>query len=237
MGIDRLISPAFLLHSRLVRVHLPLLCISMVLAANFLVFTVVPSEQVMGAVQRIFYFHVGAAMAAYLAIAVLLVASSFYLTTKKVAWDQLAEAAGSVGFVFCSAVLASGMIWGHSAWNVWWRWEPRLVSFLVLWLILFSYIMLRGFSERDARQRVFAAVLGIIAAVNVPIVIYSVKLLEHTQQLHPQVVAKQGLRDTSYVYTLIFSNVTMLVFCAWLIVLRAGSTMLEHRLQSLSRKA
>ena len=196
----------------------------------YLVFAVVPDEKVMGAVQRVFYFHVGSALAAYLAIAVLFICSVSYLSLRTDVWDAVSRAAASVAFVFCTIVLASGMIWGHSAWNVWWRWEPRLVSFLVLWLILLSYAVLRGFTEQHSRQKNFAAVLGILSAVNVPIVIYSVKLLDHTQQLHPEVVAKQGLRDASYKYTFAAAVLSLLFFSAWLIIVKLGNILLREKI-------
>jgi len=228
MNIDALTNSSFLLRSHWCTRVIPAIALFGILLSNWLVFTVVPNEKVMGAVQRIFYFHVGSAMAAYLMVAVMFVSSVFYLATKKDGWDMLAEAAAVVGLMLCTVVLASGMIWGRSAWNTWWRWEPRLVSFLVLWLILFSYVILRSFSEGHARQKNFAAVLAIIAAVNVPIVIYSVKLLDHSQQLHPEVVAKQGLRDASFVYTLVCANVSMLVLSVWLMLVRTGTLVLER---------
>ena len=216
---------------------LPFLCCALVLLGNFYVFAVVPNERVMGAVQRIFYFHVGAAMGAYLMIAVLFVASICYLNSRSFKWDALGEAAASVGFVFCSIVLASGMIWGHSAWNTWWRWEPRLVSFLVLWLLLFSYTVLRSFTADSSQRRNFAAVLGILAAVNVPIVIFSIKLLDQAQQLHPEVVAQQGLRDESFVVALVICIAAMLAASLWLLKLKFVNSLLIRRAELISRDA
>src|SRR5690606_1916510 len=121
--------------------------------------------------------------------------------TKKHTWDLLAAGSAEIAFVLCSIVLATGMIWGHSAWNTWWRWEPRLVSFLVLWFILFSYVVFRSASSGMHERASYSAVIGILAALNVPIVIFSIKLLDHSEQLHPEVVADQGLGDARYVYT------------------------------------
>ena len=234
MKVEDCVNIDVLIGHRFYRRILPWVCGLLIAVTNFCVFAWVPNEEVMGAVQRIFYFHVGAAMAAYLMIGVLFVASICYLNSRKLEWDLIAEAAASVGLLFCSVVLATGMIWGHSAWNTWWSWEPRIVSFLILWLILLSYVLLRGFSEDQAGQRNFSAVLGIIAAVNVPIVIYSIKLLDKTQQLHPEVVARQGLRDTAYVCTIILGNISMLLFSFWLLVTKAGNLLLARRLRMLA---
>lgn len=195
---------------------------------NYLVFMVVPNEKMMGAVQRIFYFHVGSATASYVSIALLLFGSVFYLATRNKDADLLAHSAAEVGFVLCTIVLASGMIWGHSAWNTWFSWEPRLVSFLLLWLLLLAYNILRVFADPNkvASQ---AAVLGIISAVNVPVVIYSIKLLPNIAQLHPQVVEKQGLKDPLFVTAMFYCMVAMVVLQFLLVLIRWRIARLENK--------
>lgn len=177
-----LFIPAFLVTALLVAV------------CNYLVFLAVPNERVMGPVQRIFYFHVGAAIASYVIAGVVLVASLGYLATRKDSFDCLNEAASEVGLLLCSIVLSSGMIWGHAAWNTWFRWEPRLVSFLVMWLIFIGLVVLRSFGE-PGRTAPHCAVLGILAALSVPLVIFSIHLLPQIAQLHPQVVGNRGLKE------------------------------------------
>lgn len=193
------------------------------------VFMIVPSERVMGAVQRIFYFHVGAAISCYLMIGVLFVGSVTYLVQRKRLWDQLAEAGGAVALLLCTIVLLSGMIWGKSAWNTWWRWEPRLVSFLVLWLILTGYNFLRMLMKEEEKLPSFSAVLGIIAALNVPIVIFSIKLLAPQEQLHPEVVANQGLKDPRFTTALLLGNLSFVLLSLYLLLLRFRQGVLEHR--------
>jgi len=177
---------------------LSFLAIIAVGVANWFVFMVVPNERVMGAVQRVFYFHVASAFACYGAFAAVFFASCVYLASRSVKADQICRAAGEVGFVFCTIVLATGMIWGHSAWNTWFRWEePRLVSFLVLWLIFLSFTILRNFGD-PSKSAAHGAILGILGAVSVPLVIFSIKLLPQSARLHPEVVEHGGLRDPSY---------------------------------------
>ncbi len=230
-----MINLNFLLRDKLCRLILPALAITAIIIAHFVVFAIVPDERVMGPVQRIFYFHVGAAMTVYAMVAVLFFASVFYLGSKRWEWDSLASAAASVGLLFSTIVLATGMIWGHSAWNTWWRWEPRLVSFLVLWLILLSYVLLRDFTAGNDRQRSFMAILGVLAAVNVPIVIFSVKLLDHSEQLHPEVVANQGLRDLRFVYGLIAGNIATILLGVWLAVIKLTNVLLLRECSLLRR--
>ena len=215
--IENYFTPSKLAESRLLDRYLAVACLLAVSGTLFFVFCVVPDERVMGPVQRIFYFHVGAAMATYVASGLLLLGSVLYLSRRHESWDVLGEAAAAVGFAFASIVLATGMIWGHSAWNVWWRWEPRLISFLVLWMMLLGLVLLRKFAAEHPLQRNYCAILGILSAINVPIVVFSVKLLAATEQLHPQVVANQGLKDPSYVYTLIGAIIAVSMLAIWMI--------------------
>jgi len=235
MAIERFLNHRFLTSNVLFRVFLPLIALILVLVAKFYIFVVTPNEKVMGAVQKIFYFHVGSAASAYLMIGILFVASIFYLRTKKHVWDIVAHSAGSVALLFCSMVLASGMIWAHSAWNTWWRWEPRLVSFLVLWMIVCSYVLLRLFTESVPKHRNFAAVIGIIAAVHVPIVVLSIKFVEHSQQLHPEVVAKAGLQDVRFVYALILGITAVCAVSIWLFVCTVINRLLEKELEDQAK--
>ncbi len=228
MDINKVVNREFLTNSALGRWLLPLVAISLVLAANVMVFTQVPNERVMGAVQRIFYFHVGSAMASYVMVAIVFLASVLFLATRSSAWDLLAQASANIALLFCLIVLLTGCIWGHAAWNTWWRWEPRLVSFLILTLLCFSYVILRKFSSSSEQNAVFAAVLGILVAINVPVVIFSIKFVDQLQQLHPQVVAKQGLRDTSYIVGFVISNLAAISLSLWMMWLKLTNLVLAR---------
>ncbi len=188
--------------------------------AHYFIFMVVPNEQVMGAVQRVFYFHVAAALACYAAFFAVFVASISYLTSRNKKHGILSVAAGEVGFVLCTIVLITGMIWGHSAWNTWFRWEePRLVTFLVLWLIFLSFTVLRNFGD-PAKTAVHGSILGIIGAASVPLVYLSIKLLPQSARLHPEVIEHGGLRDPSYWQAFTISLAGMLFLCVLLVWLR-----------------
>ena len=216
---------------------LPLCCLLLLLASNYMVFMVVPSERVMGAAQRIFYFHVASAMSCYLCVAVLFFSSLAYLANGRSFWDQLAEASAGVALLFASIVLCSGMIWGHSAWNVWWRWEPRLVSFLVLWFLLLSYVSFRPLVEDEVKRRRLSSVLGLIIALNVPLVVFSIKLLSASEQLHPEVVADKGLKEASFVYALLLCTLALSAFAVWMMSLRFRQLSLASSILGLERSA
>jgi heme exporter protein C len=188
--------------------------------SHYLVFMVVPNEAVMGAVQRVFYFHVGSALACYGAFGVVFVASLAFLATGSKKADRISAACGEVGFVMCTIVLATGMIWGHSAWNTWFRWEePRLVTFLVLWLIFLSFTVLRNFGE-PTRVASHSSVLGILGAASVPLVYVSIKFLPASARLHPEVIERGGLKDPSYWWAFGLSTVALLCLTGYLSWLR-----------------
>lgn len=196
------------------------------LYALYLVFMVVPNERIMGPVQRIFYFHVGAAVACYCSFGTVLISAIYYLATRSPLAHMLGKASGEVGFIFCSITLVSGMIWGHSAWNTWFRWEPRLVTFLLLWVIFLGFNLLNQFGDEE-RIGVQSAVLGILGAITVPLVVYSIQFLPQSAQLHPQVVGNRGLREASFETALGFGSMAMVLLQFYLVWLRTRIGLLE----------
>jgi heme exporter protein C len=139
---------------------------------------VAPDDAMQGYVFRIIYYHVPSASVAFLFFAISLIGSIGYLAYRRSnqQWAQVADAwalAGAeVGVVFCSVVLTTGPLWGRRAWGIWWTWDARLTTTLVLWLIYVSYLLLRRFAAGPQVQTL-AAVLGIFGALDVPIVYMS----------------------------------------------------------------
>ncbi len=195
-----------------------ILSLLMIVVANYLIFMVVPNERTMGAVQRILYFHVGSAIACYLAFALVFISSVLYLVKKNHFFDALNVSAGEVGFLFCSIVLATGMIWGKASWGTWFQMEPRLITFLFLWMIFLAFNILRAFDDKLTKAN-HSAVLGIVGAITVPIMVYSIKLLPASKQLHPEVIEKAGLPPVM-LYTMCFSILTVIVLQFLLISMR-----------------
>jgi heme exporter protein C len=149
---------------------------------------VAPTERTMGDVQRIFYYHVPSAWTAFCLFFTNLIASIIYLIRKNPKADALAVASAEVGVVFCTIVLVTGPIWARPVWGIWWTWDVRLTTTLVLWLIYVSYLVLRRFSD-SAQTPVLAAVLAIFGALDVPLVYFSIWFFR-TQ--HPQPVMGNG---------------------------------------------
>ncbi len=168
--------------------------------ALYLVFIYVPTEETMGIVQRIFYFHVPVAWVAFLAFFIVFLGSILYLWKRESKWDVIASSSAEVGVVFATLVLITGSIWAKPIWGVWWTWEPRLTTALVLWLIYIAYLTVRSFATDEQRGARFAAVVGIVGFIDVPIVALAITLWR-TQ--HPGPVIFQGGLTPPMLLTLI----------------------------------
>ena len=209
-----------------------------VLAALYLVFMVVPTEREMGVVQRIFYFHVASAWMAFIGFFLVAGASAVHLWNGSRAADRLAEASAEVGVLFCTIVLVTGPIWARPIWGVWWTWDPRLTMTVILWAIYASYLMLRAFGGQDDAVRRYAAVLGIVGVLDIPIIMVSVRLL---RGIHPAVITRNeggtGLVDPWMRTGLLVSAVALLLLGSWLIALRARAGRLEDEVAALRHEA
>ena len=102
--------------------------------------------------------------------------------------DIVALVSAEVGVVFCTVVLVTGPIWARPVWGIWWTWDMRLTSTLVLWLIYVSYLFLRRFSS-SGETPLLAASLAVLGALCVPFVYFSIWFFR-TQ--HPQPVMGGG---------------------------------------------
>jgi heme exporter protein C len=141
-----------------------------------------PVEATMGVVQKIFYVHLPSAINTFVACLVVFLASIGFLLERESRWDDLAAAAGRMAVGLCSIVLLTGMVWAKMAWNTWWTWSPRLTFSLLLWLLYVVYLILRASIDSGQRRGVVAAVYGIVAFLDVPLVYLSARLLP---DIHP----------------------------------------------------
>jgi heme exporter protein C len=147
-----------------------------------------PYESTMGLVQKIFYFHVPAGLIMFLATFVCGFASLRYLVKGRAASDRLAEAAAELVVLFGLIVLITGPLWARKAWGVWWQWDARLTSSLVLWLMFVGYLMLRRFGGPGSER--LAAGVALFGMVNVPFVYWSVNVW---RTLHPKTTVVPSL--------------------------------------------
>lgn len=191
----------------------------------------VPEEQSMGTVQKIFYLHVPMAAWCFLSVGIMAVGSVGYLVRHGRGWDRLAEAAGQVALIYCTVVLLTGSIWARSAWGVWWTWDPRLTTSLVLWCLLVVYGLLRGtVDDRHLRGRV-CAVFGLLAAIDVPIVYMTTRWW---QSIHPPAGMAMDAESVArpMMLTLMVWMLAVGLWCVALILLRWRLLALQDRLEA-----
>ncbi len=147
-----------------------------VILGLYMTFVYAPTEAQMGSIQRIFYFHIGSDTVGLGAIIVAAVTAILYLRTGQAKYDRLSAASMELGFVFGAIALATGMIWARPVWGTWWTWDPRLTTFLILWLIYIGYLMLRASARDDPRMARLASVFAIIGTADVPFVIIAPRI-------------------------------------------------------------
>jgi heme exporter protein C len=151
-------------------------------------------------------------------------------------WDDLGYAAAEAGMVFCTLVLITGSIWAKPIWGTWWTWDSRLTTTLMLWLLYGGYLMLRALADDREQVARFAAVVGIAAAADVPIIIISVRLW---RTIHPAVLVTRkgghGLEDPRMVATLLVSMAAFTALFVWLLMLRFAMLRAAARLNRLGR--
>ena len=164
------------------RVFVPLVLAGMLLfAAAPLVVATAPVEQTMGLVQKIFYYHVPSAMLMFVSALVCGIASAAYLFRRSAAADRVALAAGELVVLFGLIVLVTGPLWARKAWGVWWEWDARLTSSLLLWMIFLAYLLVRRFGGPGSEK--LAGAMALFGMANVPFVYVSVN---YWRTLHPK---------------------------------------------------
>lgn len=159
--------------------------VGLTLLFHWQVFFWVPTEASMGIVQRIFYIHVAAWWIGFLALGIMALCSAIYLWLGLEKVDHAARAAAEGGMVFITIGLLTGPLWARIAWGAWWTWEARLTLSLLLWFIFLGYFMVRNATQSPERGKKFAAVVGILGAMNIPLIHVSVLWF---RSLHPQPV-------------------------------------------------
>ncbi|HEX2723048.1 MAG TPA: cytochrome c biogenesis protein CcsA [Gemmatimonadaceae bacterium] len=142
-----------------------------------------PLEAVQGPAQKILYIHAPAAWVAFMAFALVALASALYLWLREDRLDRIAEASAEVGVMFTTVVLVTGPLWGKPVWGAYWTWDARLTLTLFLWFVYAGYLVLRGAVEDRALRARYSAVLGILGALLIPFIHLSVYLF---RTLHPR---------------------------------------------------
>ena len=191
--------------------------VALMLVAAGAIFLYAPGDALQGPVQRIFYLHVSAAIAAYGCFAVVLVGGIIYLRNESPVADRFARAGALVEVVFTTVTLVMGMLWAKPIWGSFWTWDARLTSTLVLWIIYAGYLLVRRLAEPGRQAARIAAVVGIFGFIDVPVVHFSVTWWR-TQ--HPGPIVINNALPAEMLATFLFTLACTLVLAGLLIAIR-----------------
>ena len=181
------------------------------------IFLYAPTDALQGPVQRIFYLHVSSAIAAFASFFVVLVGGSIYLWKDSVVADRWARSAALVGLVFTTVTLVMGMEWAKPIWGVYWTWDARLTSTLVLWIIYAGYLLVRRLASPGRQAARFAAVVGIFGFADVPVVYFSVTWW---RTIHPGPIVVNDALPPAMLFTFLLTMLCTLVLAAVMIAIR-----------------
>ena len=205
-----------------------------------LVWFIAPIEATMGAVQKIFYFHLGAAWVGMVGFFITFVVGIIYLLRPNSKWDWLGAASAEVGLLLSIIATATGSIWARPAWNTWWTWDPRLTTYTIMALIYIAYMMLRQGIEDPQRRARFAAVYGIIGVISVPLTFFSIRWW---RTIHPVVIgngssSSEGGFDMtrSMLQTFLFANLAFTFLYVALLANRVRLARLGERVEQLKAR-
>lgn len=202
-------------------------------ASQAIAIAISPPDRDMGDLQKIMYVHVPAAWMTMLAPLAMLIFGARYLWKRREEDDMLAAASAEVAAAFAGLTVLLGMIWARPTWGVWWTWDPRLTSTLVLFLILAGYLALRAFVDDRERRAQWSAAVGVLGAINVPIVYMSVRWWRtiHQIQSSPSTV------DPAYVIGLRLNAFAFLFVMIWFIRRRYEAALLERTAERVAEHA
>jgi len=213
-----------------------LVTVALLAITSYFALVVAPTEATMGDVQRIFYYHVSSGWIGMLCFFVNFAASIVYLWKRSAESDALAAASAEVGVVFCGVLLLLGTLWAKPVWGIWWTWDARLTTTLILWLIYVSYLVLRRFSAGGQTQ-VLAAAFAVFGFADVPIVYMSIRWFR-TQHPSPVIGGGEnsGLAPAIW-HVLLISLVGFTLLGAWFVWLRYKLAIQEQALESAHAQA
>jgi len=192
-----------------------------------------PREIIEGEVQRLMYIHVPSAVIMYGAFFFTAFASVVFLWKRDMRWDAAARGSAIVGVFLCGMVLATGAIWGKPIWGVYWTWDARLTSTLILFLLYASYLLARSVAgPLDEQAARYAAIFAIIGVADIPIIQMSVRWW---RTLHPQPIVFQlnPALPGEMLLVLLVGFIAVLSLATWLISLQTDTERAAQRVAAL----
>ena len=176
----------------------------------YLIFIWAPNEINLGISQRIFYIHIPLAWLGMISMILLGITSIIYLLTNNTKWDNLAKSTAEIGVLFLSLLLLTGIIWSKPTWGIWWTWDSKLTTTLILWFIYVGYLALRAYGPKGSQGARYGAILALLGIIDTPL-IYFATIWWRTQ--HPELNIGPAANvsntiDISILQVLLFSLIT-----------------------------
>jgi heme exporter protein C len=191
-----------------------------------MIFFVAPTEATMGDVQRIVYLHVSVAWCSLAGCLAMGCCAAIFLIRRQLKWDYWSQAAGEVGWLCATLTLLTGSAWAHEAWGVWWTWEPRLASSLVLWIIYAGIFLVRSSVEDPHRRARIGGVLAVVGMSDVPLVLMATRWFRGVHPVTPEM--DPGMR-----WVLLASVISFTALFAYLTAQRRRQLELSERAAQL----
>ena len=193
---------------------------------QWLIFTYAPTEATLGISQKIFYLHLPLAWWGLFSFFLVFIASIIYLKTKSQFWDALAHSSACVGLLLASLALITGMLWGRTAWGIWWTWDARLTTTLIMCFVYAGYMILRTMDMAPQKRSALCAVVGIVAFLDVPLVFFSARLWSY---IHPPKIALEPEMKLTVIACVLSFGLLWLA----LVSLRCSLALTENRSQTI----
>lgn len=193
-----------------------------------------PVDALQGEVYRIIFIHVPAAFTAFFSALILFIYSILALRTKKESYQQVCKATAEVGLIFTILTLVTGSIWGKPTWGVWWTWDARLTTTLLLAILYAGYLLLYASLEPGPGRTKACAILGILISADVPVIYQSVNWWRTLHQ--PQSMLRKGgpTMDPVILWTVVAGILILVSFSIWLIIQRKINISMQDDLETQS---
>jgi heme exporter protein C len=199
------------------------------------IFVVLPNEAAQGAIGKMLFIHVPAAITAYVFYGVAVYCSVAFLITKNFQYDSVAVSSVEVAQVFTLVNLVTGSIWGHIIWGIWWTWDLRLTSQFMCFMLYLGYLLMRPAIAEATQRAVMSAILAIFAAADIPLVVMAIRL-HNVRTQHPAPVLETGGVDPTWQLPLLMGFIVLMLIASALVLVRLRQETVHREIDSLRRE-
>lgn len=199
------------------------------------IFMVLPDEAMQGAIYRIIFIHVPAALSADIFLSIALVSSIAFLVKKDFIYDSISVSCIEVATMLLLVNLVTGSIWGRNQWGVWWAWDLRMTSQLMCFLLYLGYLLVRPAIAEPTQRATMSAFISIFAFADVPLVFMAIRL-PNVRTQHPGPVLETGQMDPSFYAPFGLGILALFLLCSALVLIRLHQETARREIDSLRRE-